>query len=221
MSVPVAPTVATPAVAPHPSPERATPRTVQPARRSEGLLPQRLAARVVAEWLPALGWRLSRTGRTGLAGLGLLIAAGAFYASTHVPVAAEVGTLREELASARREAALGSARSAAEPGHVLRALPARTDMPAVLGVLIKQAEAAHLSLDAGKYEMAATKSGEVVRYKLSFPVTGQYPQIRAFLDATLVALPAAAISELSFERKSVGDPTVEANIRLTVFTRAH
>ena len=75
-------------------------------------------------------------------------------------------------------------------------------------------------MDTGKYEMSTSKSGDIVRYKVSFPVIGPYPQVRHFIDATLAALPAAAISELSIERKAIGDSAVEAQIRLTVFTRS-
>jgi hypothetical protein len=209
----------TPAAAPSP-PVAASAGAPAPTRRSDALLPNRLAARLTNEWLPGIGWHASRTGRAGLAGIALLIAAGVFYGSTHRQVAAEADALRDELASARQQASESRSHPAVDPAAALRNLPRRVEMPAVLGVLLKQAEAAHLSLDTGKYELTATKTGEFVRYRLSFPVTGPYPQVRQFLDATLEALPSVAISELSFERKSIGDPNVEANIRLSVFTRA-
>jgi hypothetical protein len=92
-------------------------------------------------------------------------------------------------------------------------------MPALLGVLLKQADAAHLSIDTGKYETTALKSGGVVSYQISFPITGPYPQVRQFIDATLSALPTVGMSELSLTRKSIGDGAVEAQIRLVAFTR--
>ncbi len=107
-----------------------------------------------------------------------------------------------------------------DPGAaLLRTLPRRSQMPALLGVLVQQADAAHLSIDTGKYESTALKSGAVMTYQISFPVAGPYPQVRRFIDATLAALPAAAVTELSLTRKTIADDAVEAQIRLTVFTQ--
>ncbi len=190
-------------------------------RRSDALVPlRRFGLRLSSEWLPAVGWFVGRTGRTGLIGIGLLIASAVFVASTHLKVVDEVSGLRQEIASAHRQASAGPREATSDPLRALRSLPTRADMPAVLGVLLKQADAAHLTLDTGKYEISATKSGEFTRYKLSFPITGPYPQVRGFIDSTLQAMPAVAISNLSFERKTIGDPTVEAQIRMTVFTRS-
>jgi hypothetical protein len=43
--------------------------------------------------------------------------------------------------------------------------------------------------------------------------------VRQFIDATLTALPTVALSELSLTRKTIGDGSVEAQIRMTLFTR--
>lgn len=55
---------------------------------------------------------------------------------------------------------------------------------------------------------------------MAFPVRGPYPQIRAFLDGTLAAMPAVALDGLVLERKSIGDGNVEAQIRMTVYARS-
>jgi hypothetical protein len=197
-------------------------RSAPPAlRRSDAVVPlRRLGARLSQEWLPRIAWSVGRTGRPGLVGIGLLAASAVFLVSTHLKMVDEVRTLEADLASARARAAAAPAGGggAAAPS-VLDSLPARTEMPSVLGVLLLQADNAHLTLETGKYEISSTKSGDVTRYKLSFPVTGPYPQVRQFIDSTLKELPAVAISDLSFERKAIGDAKVEAQIRMTVFTR--
>jgi len=213
--VSLAPTPAAPvAVAQRPA------RAAPVVRRSDSLVPlRRLGLRVRDEWLPGATWMVGRAGRPGLAGIALLAASAVFLVSTQMPVASEVASLREQLASAQRHpAATRAARSAAAVD--LRMLPARDAMPAVLGTLVKLAEDSSLTLDTGKYEASASRSGELVRYRVAFPVTGAYPQVRKFIDATLAALPAVAISDLSIERKTIGDGAVEAQIRLTVFTRS-
>jgi hypothetical protein len=190
-------------------------------RRSDVLVPgRRFAARLSGDWAPALAWHVGRTGRPGLVGIGLLVASALFFLSTHLEVANEAASLRADLSSARARAAAAPRLAGRDAAPASANLPKRADMPALLGVLIKQADEAHLTLEAGKYETTASKTGEITRYTVSFPVSGPYPQIRQFIDATLTALPAVAISDLSLERKTIGEGTVNAQIRLTVFTRS-
>jgi hypothetical protein len=179
----------------------------------------RWLTRASNEWLPRLTWSVQRTGRAGVSGLALLLASLVFLVSTHLPLAHEVGDLHSQLTAARVQSAAAPAPVSDYGTALLRSLPQRAQMPALLGVLLQQADAAHLSLDTGKYESTALKSGGVMTYQISFPVTGAYPQVRRFIDATLTALPAVAMSELSLTRKTIGDGAVEAQIRLTVFTQ--
>jgi hypothetical protein len=171
-------------------------------------------------WLPGLSWRVGRTGRPGLAGLALLGASVVFFFSTHLPVAEEVLRLRSDLTGAETRAAQSPPPTLSEPASALRSLPARTQMPQVLGTLLKQADAAQLSIDTAKYEISATKAGALVRYRMSFPINGPYPSVRRFIDATLIAIPALAIEDLSITRKSIADQAVEAQVRVSIFTRS-
>ena len=180
---------------------------------------RRWLTRASDEWLPVAVWSLQRTGRMGLSGLALLLAGAVFLLSTYRPLAHELDSLREQAKSPGTRTVAGPTAAGDSGAALLRSLPSRAQMPALLGVLVQQADAAHLSIDTGKYESTALKSGAVMTYKISFPVTGPYPQVRQFIDATLVALPAAAVSELSITRKTIGDSAVEAQVRLTVFTR--
>jgi len=181
---------------------------------------QRVLARIQHEWLPLAVWSIGRTGRAGLVGIALLLASGVFFASTHSKLAGEVDDLREQLETARaRPATSPASRAAEQPARLVGELPTRVEVPALLGTLVSEAEKAHLSIDTGKYEVLTTKASGVTRYHVSFPITGAYVQIREFIDGLLVAMPAAAISELSIERKQVGDGAVEAQLQLTLYTR--
>ncbi len=183
-------------------------------------LARRVGARLGNAWLPRATWTISRTGRPGVVGIALLLAAALFLFSTHLKVAAEVEALRADLATAQRQARTAAADKVADPGTAMRALPARTDMPAILRQLFDGATRAQLAVDTAKYEINATKSSDVVRYQITFPVTGPYPQIRAFLEATLATMPAVALRDLAIDRKSIGDGDVEAQLRMTVYTRS-
>jgi hypothetical protein len=189
-----------------------------PARADAPAVARRLATRLAQEWLPRAAWSIHRTGRAGLAGLALLLAAAVFLVSTHLPVAAEVGRLRDDLGAAQRRAGVEGAAPAVGTRDALRPLPARTEMPVILRRVFQEAAAARLAVDAGRYEVRETKRGGVVRYQVTFPVTGPYPRIRAFLDAVLAGMPAVALGDLSLARRSIADGEVEAQIRMTVYT---
>ncbi len=177
--------------------------------------------RLADEWLARAGWTISRTGRSGLVGLALLAAAALFLLSTHLRVAADVKALRADVASAQRQARTAAAEEVGDPVPAEdTVLPARSDMPAVLRQLFAKATDAKLAVDTAKYEIDATRGNGVVRYRIAFPITGPYPQIRAFLDATLATMPAVAIKDLALERKSIGDDNVEAQIRMTIYARS-
>jgi Tfp pilus assembly protein PilO len=165
-------------------------------------------------------WTIGRTGRSGLVGIALLLAAALFLVSTHLRVAAEVEAMRTALATAQVRARTGVAEQVADPAPAARALPARSEMPAMLGQLYEGAARERLAVDTARYEINATRSGGVVRHQISFPVTGPYPRIRAFIDSTLATMPAVALSDLVLERKSIGDGSVEAQIRMTLYTRS-
>jgi Tfp pilus assembly protein PilO len=139
---------------------------------------------------------------------------------THLPVAAEVEAMRADLATAQSRASVPVAEKAADPSAALRALPARTDMPAILGQLYANASQARLAVDTARYEIYAVKTSSLVRYQIAFPVTGPYPQIRSFIDATLATMPEVALTGLALERKSIAHGNVEAEIRMTVYTRS-
>jgi hypothetical protein len=93
-------------------------------------------------------------------------------------------------------------------------------MPAILRQLFSKAVQARLAVDSAKYEVNAMGTTGIVRYQVAFPVTGPYPKIREFIDATLSAMPAVALNDLAIDRKSITDGSVEAQIRLTVYTFA-
>lgn len=203
-----------------PAPSPPAPRQPSPPGRARPpQLARRVALRLHDEWLPRTAWTLGRAGRPGLVGMALLLASGTFLLSTHFQVAAEVDALRADLAAARsrpRRAPSDDSTPAAAP---MRALPARNDVAAMLRQLFATAAQARLAVDTGKYEVKSTRNGGLVRYQIAFPVSGPYPRIRAFLDATLARMPALAVTDLALERRSIGDADVEARLGMTVYTR--
>jgi hypothetical protein len=185
------------------------------ARRTQLRARLRAAARQI---VPQLQYQLTRLGAAGQAGLAALTASAVIVVSALVPAHQALQNLTADLARARHESA-GANPAQAAP-RLIHSLPTRSQMPTVLAQVYAEAKGAGVSLDSGRYTFTPAKSGAFARYELEFPVKGRYPDIRAFVDRTLTALPAAALEKLHVERKTIGDATVNADIGLVVYVRS-
>lgn len=103
--------------------------------------------------------------------------------------------------------------------RVVTQLPTRAQMPAVLGQVLQQAHEARVELAKGSYSYRPAARGEVGSYELDFPVTAQYPAVRDFINRILTNLPSAGLRKLTIQRKVVGDPQVNADVRFVIFVR--
>jgi len=74
-----------------------------------------------------------------------------------------------------------------------------------------------LVLSQGEYKSAWDRNARVHTYQVNLPVKGSYAAIWQFALAALRALPFAALDDVSFRRDSIGDPVVEARLRLTFY----
>jgi hypothetical protein len=173
---------------------------------------------VATELVPQLQYQIARLGLAGQAGLATLVAALVVVVSTLVPAQHALESLRAELMRAQHPSALTSPDQALP--RLVASLPTRAQMPAVIGQVYTQAKAAGVPLDVGRYVFTPARSGAIARYDLEFPVKASYPSIRGFINRTLSAVPAAALSKLHVERKSVGDQVVNADIGFVVFVRS-
>ena len=178
------------------------------------------AGKALVVTLARLAWSVKGTGRLGLAGIALLAASGVFFLSTYLQLSNDTQALSLQLDGLRStQRAVPRQLPVNSEAQLLSSLPARSDMPALLGVVLAQANAAHLTIDSGKYDESVMKAGGLVRYRVNFPLVGSYPQIRQFIDGLLTAMPNVAVSDRSVQRKAITEGAVEAQIGLTVFTR--
>jgi len=206
---PVAPLAPAPAVAPLLTVERAP----------HGALALRLQ-RLSTHTLPIAWYRIARVGPAGLVGGAAVLAAILIAALAVVGGRNATDTLSAQIAHAQAHPSAAVV-SNAGVSRVVAALPRRQEMPAVVGLVLEQAQAANVTLDNGHYSYSVPKGGKGVgRYELEFPVKAPYPNVRDFINRTLSAVPAAGLDKLRIERKVVGDPVVSADIRFVVFVRA-
>jgi hypothetical protein len=203
------------------SPPIAARVTQQPAAPLPGAAPApvvRVLRVALSRAIPMAVYQFNRVGRAGVIGAGLLMSAAIFLFAAVLPQYRVVTALRDEITTAQR-------RGPAEVSPHLRlnrfveGLPKRSELPGIAGQMFKLAAAAGVTLDRGRYELTPLHAGHLARYRMSFPVKGAYPGIRQFIDSTLIAIPSAAVDGLRIERKGVGDPTVEADLRFSVFVR--
>lgn len=101
-------------------------------------------------------------------------------------------------------ATLGERRDAEQQVKTLFALAAKT------GLVLSQ----------GEYQGAFEQNGRFHTYQVTLPVKGAYGAIWRFAMLALRAIPFASLDEISFRRESIGEPAVEARLRLTLYLAA-
>jgi hypothetical protein len=74
-----------------------------------------------------------------------------------------------------------------------------------------------LVLSEGEYRSAIDRNGRFHTYQVTLPVKGSYGAIWQFGMRSLGAIPFASLDEISFRRDAIGEPAVEARLRLTLY----
>jgi len=136
-------------------------------------------------------------------------------------------TLTEQARQARRQA---SAVSAALPAVVPVSAVPLDNLDAFYGALGQRryaeqqlktlfglAAKSGLVLNQGEYKSARERNARVNTYQVNLPVKGSYAAIWQFSLAALRAIPYASLDDISFRRDNIGDPTVEARLRFTLY----
>ncbi|MES2016631.1 MAG: hypothetical protein V4484_09050 [Pseudomonadota bacterium] len=76
---------------------------------------------------------------------------------------------------------------------------------------------ANLSLSQGEYKTGYDRNARLHTYQVTLPVKGSYRDVWQFGLLALRAIPFASLDEISFKRESIGEPQIEARLRLTLF----
>ena len=170
--------------------------------------------------LAETAYKARRLGVAALAGITAVVLAATLFIANNLPQGAAVAALKSQLV---RLAPLGKGSTIALPGAsgaMLASLPPRGDAPNVVAKIFEEAKAAGVDLPRGQYEYVPARDGVAARYRMTFPVRASYPQLREFMDRTLVALPAVAVEGLRIERKNVADDSVDAELKLSAYVRS-
>ena len=76
---------------------------------------------------------------------------------------------------------------------------------------------ANLSLSEGEYKSAYERNARLHSYQVTLPVKGSYRDVWQFGMLSLRAIPFASLDEISFKRDNIGEPQIEARLRLTLY----
>jgi len=139
---------------------------------------------------------------------------------------------RNALKTAARSASLPSPVPAVAVASVVAAAPAADNLDtfyAALGprryaeqqvrTLFALAAKNGLSLSQGEYKTGYDRNARVSTYQVNLPVKGSYGAIWQFALGALRAIPFASLDDISFRRDAIGDPAVEARLRLTLYLK--
>jgi hypothetical protein len=171
------------------------------------------ANRALAETL----YQARRLGAATIAGIAAVALALTLFIANNLPQGSAIAALRGQLAQL---APVTKGAVAPLSGSVLAALPPRGQAPEIVAKILEEARASGVELPRGQYEYLPARDGVAARYRMTFPVHATYPQLREFMDRTLVALPAVAVEGMRIERKAVGDAGVDAELRLSAYVRS-
>lgn len=205
--------------------ERATPLPTAPASAHQEIAHRGLAfvATLHARargLVPYVDYGVQRLGRSGIVGLALLIFSVGFVLSTNAPLRTEQQSLRAAVERVGGRISGPVATPTAQLNSFVRSLPRQEDLPRVTAQLFDQAKSAGIELERGTYELLPAHSGQLARYRISYPVKGTYPAVRQFIDGALLVAPAVALESMRVERPNVADPRIEADLRFVVVLRS-
>ncbi|MBS4095537.1 MAG: hypothetical protein KGZ83_01695 [Sulfuricella sp.] len=167
---------------------------------------------------------LRQLGLPGVVGLGVLAMCPAFYFSAIQPAQTRLETAHRNSLSVgeriKQRAALPEAErltQAEQLASFYRIFPGEKSSPRWIEKLVVLAESHGLSLDQGDYKVARDKVGKLVQLKMTFPIKGEYTQIRKFVSALPLEIPVFSLESIQFERQKISDTAIEAKIGLVLY----
>lgn len=180
--------------------------------------------------LPMLRWQAGRLGNSGKTGIGLLVAAGIFYALAVIPQETQLQqikdraiTLQAQIAARKStgdgtDAESGKKMSGDQALQVFYDFFPRIDSsPFWIRELAQLAKKRGIELSSSEYRLVNENDARLARYEMVMPVKGNYKQVRAFIADALEAVPAMAISAVAIKRESSAADKLEARLEINLY----
>jgi hypothetical protein len=173
----------------------------------------------------ALNHQLRQLGWPGVAGIGMLLFSASFYLSSSLPAAEEAALMRDSIAGEIKTRADASHEARGNsPAEQLKTFygnfPPARQLPDQLARIYGVAGKQGLELRQGEYRLIQEMNAKLGRYQVTLPLRGSYTQVRQFVAEVMNEMPMASLDDLKFEKQQIGDPAIEAQIRITLFLLA-
>lgn len=91
--------------------------------------------------------------------------------------------------------------------------------PQVLDFIYQAAAKESLQLDAGEYVLDKLVSGQLMIYRVRFPVQGEYGAVRRFINSVLATYPTISLDDAKLKREAVADAELEAELQFSLLLR--
>ena len=186
-------------------------------------------------WLWQSQQIVKKLGLFGLLGLAITLSCGVFYASKIIPINDQILEYNESIQQAKLNNAeqknlsipINNVPQQITNDDITKfyaRFPDGASLPKWLNLINETAVKQGLLLNRGDYKLTQIKStqtkstqikpnpGQLSRYEIVLPVTGQYSQIRQFIAQVLYQMPALALSEMQIKRENTLSPKVEARL---------
>jgi len=170
-------------------------------------------------------WRLQlwlrQLGNAGVIGIGILVACAGFWGSALAPAEQELAAQRlaaERLRARSPYQPVSTTGRAEELRRFYGLFPSAASLTDELERVHQLARRSGLELAQGEYRLERPQYG-LWAYRVTLPVRGGYPQLRAFLASLLRDIPTASLEALKFERRKAAETEIDAQLRITLHLR--
>jgi len=173
-------------------------------------------------------WQLRRARRffawPTLMAIVLLAASAVAYVERGLPARMQLAELVDDAERIRRAVGLANAPDKVlSPDEQLAAFyaffPASDAVSDVLERVFAAAAKENLALPQGEYRLVKERTEKLIRYDVTLPLKGPYPGLRRFMAQALKENPSLSLDAVSFNRQTVSDIGVDAQVRFTLYVR--
>lgn len=180
-------------------------------------------------WMRYLAQRI---GWPGVLGLALAVAAAGIDLLATGRLAEQNAKLVQGIARQRAQAARAAENALPVHATLLAQLPGGSDLAPVVAAIHAGARQHQIALEQGEYvwqdgtansvtsPVANSSANSVTKaaasYRMSFPASGTYPQLREWTNDILMHHPELVLEQFDFRRDSIASQTVEARVRFAV-----
>jgi len=166
--------------------------------------------------------QFQRAGLPGVIGIALTACAAMAGATALLPAKRALEEARQAIEQARQ--ALHATDVHDQPASVEEQLarfyahfPDREQAPELLERVYEAADLNGLQIARADYRVAEDRKVGLISYEVLVPLSGQYGQIRGFVDEVLQTIPTLSVDELDFAREGIRQSRIDATVRLNLF----